>query len=241
MALRHSTSTSLKTIKRYMTMNSIQPILQLVILGPPGSGKGTISERVVKEFKLRHLSAGDLLRMHIMSKSSFGKKIEPIVAAGQLVPIELLAPLINHEISQTKSGWLLDGYPRSKEQAINLELTFPPQIVIYLNVPFSTIIDRIKSRWIHMPSGRVYNLEFSPPKVPGKDNLTGEDLVQREDDKPESVMKRLEIYQSMVDPLLNFYKEKKVLREFAGTESNVIWPDVKHFLYDFNFSLSKRR
>jgi len=209
--------------------------IQAVIIGPPGSGKGTISSRLVKDFQLDHLSSGDILRSHIQKKTDFGIKIGPIVAAGQLVPFELLAPLMEHETRSCKSpaGWLLDGYPRSLEQTERLDHTSAPNVTIYLNVPFATIIDRIKSRWVHISSGRVYNLDFNPPKVPFKDDVTNEPLEQREDDKPESVRKRLQVYQSMVDPVLNFYRTKKLLVEFVGTESNVIWPEVKKFLTQF--------
>jgi len=119
------------------------------------------------------------------------------------------------------------------EQAESLHKACPPNMTIYLNVPFATIVDRIKSRWIHAPSGRVYNLEFNPPKKPGLDDLTGEKLVQREDDKPESVQKRLQVYQDMIQPVLDFYKDRNLLYEFQGTESNVIYPEVKKFLTSF--------
>jgi len=209
-------------------------ILKATIIGPPGSGKGTVSGRILKNFDLKHLSSGDILRDHINKGSEFGKKIQPIVAAGQLVPFELLAPLMEYEIKETKGGgWLLDGYPRSVEQAERLSKTFPPNIAIHLNVPFETIIDRIKARWVHLPSNRVYNLDFNPPKVPGKDDETGDALVQREDDKPESVKKRLEVYRAGISPVLEFYRKQGVLKEFSGTETNVIWPHVQECLLQF--------
>jgi len=206
-----------------------------VIIGPPGSGKGTISSRIVKDFKLDHLSSGDIFRSHIMNKTDFGKQIESIVADGMLVPFHLLAPIMAHATKNVKSstGWLLDGYPRSLEQAERLQETSAPNTVIYLNVPFDTIIDRIKARWVHKASGRVYNLDFNPPKVPFTDDVTKEPLEQREDDKPTTVRNRLEIYSSMIEPVLDFYKAKGLLSEFAGTESDVIWPEVRRFLDTF--------
>ncbi|ODN06554.1 GTP:AMP phosphotransferase AK3, mitochondrial [Orchesella cincta] len=207
-----------------------------IIFGAPGSGKGTISERIVKIFELKHLSSGDLLRAHINQKTEFGAKIAPIVNSGGLVGTELLAPLIDHELKladSNKCGWLLDGYPRTVDQAALLDKSVAPNAVIYLNVPFATIIDRIKARWVHAPSGRVYNLDYNPPKTPGKDDQTGEPLTQREDDKPESVRKRLELYQKVADPVLDFYRSKNILREFKGTESNVIFPVVQAYLENY--------
>lgn len=208
--------------------------MMAVIIGPPGSGKGTVSSRIVKEFKLRHLSSGDILRNHINDKTDFGVKIEPIVNAGKLVPVNLLAPLMEHEVEKTQSGWLLDGYPRSVEQAESLVKRFPPNIAIHLNVPFDVIIERIKLRYVHIPSGRVYNLDFNPPKVTMKDDITGEPLIQRDDDKPEFVAKRLEIYSQQIKPVLEFFRARNVLKEFSGTETNVIWPHVQKFLQEFS-------
>jgi nucleoside-triphosphate--adenylate kinase len=209
----------------------------IVIMGPPGSGKGTISERIVRDFNLLYLASGDVLRSHINNNTEFGAKIKPIVASGKLVPSSLLTPMIEAEIAKLKStgdtGFLLDGFPRSVDQAESLQKTHPPDLAIQLDVPFETIINRIKSRWIHMPSGRVYNLDYNPPKVSGKDDVSGDTLTQREDDKPESVTKRLEVYQSVMDPILEYYKSKQILKVFSGTESNVIYPQVKTFLEDF--------
>jgi len=140
---------------------------------------------------------------------------------------------MEHEVEKTKTGWLLDGYPRSLEQAKSLDKRFPPNIAIHLDVPFSVIIERIKSRYVHIPSGRVYNLGFNPPKVEMKDDVTGEPLIQRDDDKPEAVAKRLEVYSQQIKPVLDFFRAQKVLKEFAGTETNVIWPKVQKFLQEF--------
>lgn len=123
-------------------------------------------------------------------------------------------------------SWLLDGFPRTIAQAEALTKVQPIDLAINLNVPFEVIIDRVKGRWIHVPSGRVYNEEFNAPKFPGKDDLTGEDLIQRDDDKPEVVRKRLEEYDRMTRPVVQFYKKLGVLNEFKGRTSDEIWPSV---------------
>ena len=145
--------------------------LRLVILGAPGSGKGTISSRLVKEFKLNHFATGDVIRANIQKKTELGLKVQDLVKKGQLVSDDLVGKLVVSElnvINNSASGWLLDGYPRTLEQAKALDAKaalFVLDKVVNLHVPFKEIINRLKHRWIHPASGRVYNLEFNPPKV----------------------------------------------------------------------------
>ena len=115
-------------------------------------------------------------------------------------------------------------------QLLTLQGETPVNVVIHLDVPFQTIIDRVKDRLVHPGSGRIYNLLFSPPKVEGKDDVTGEPLIQREDDKPESVRNRLQVFSDQTRPVLDYFREKGILAEFQGTESKVIYPNVKEFL-----------
>lgn len=122
------------------------------------------------------------------------------------------------------------GFPRTVPQAEALFKIEPVDVVLNLDVPFDIIVSRIASRWLHPGSGRVYNMEFNPPKVAGKDDLTGEPLVQRDDDKPETVQARLTQYQQLTEPVLQFYREKDLLEEFKGKYSNEIWPRVHKYL-----------
>lgn len=200
-------------------------------MGPPGSGKGTISTRIVKDFKMKHLSSGDLLRSQILNKTSAGQSAKDYIDHGKLVPDNVMVELILNELHGLKSeSWLLDGFPRTVPQADALLNKEPVDIVINLNVPFEVIIDRIKGRWTHAPSGRIYHTEFNPPKVQGKDDITGEDLIQRDDDKPETVRKRLETYQHNTQPVLQYFRDHGLLEEFTGKYSNELWPKVHKFL-----------
>ncbi|XP_071162907.1 GTP:AMP phosphotransferase AK3, mitochondrial-like [Mytilus edulis] len=209
----------------------ISKIFRAVIMGPPGSGKGTISTRIVKDFNLKHLSSGDLLRSQILNKTTAGQLAKDYIDHGKLVPDNVMVDLILNELQNMKShSWLLDGFPRTVTQAGALLKKEPIDLVVNLNVPFEVIIDRIKGRWTHAPSGRIYHTEFNPPKVQGKDDVTGEDLIQRDDDKPETVRKRLETYQNNTQPVLQYFRDHGLLEEFAGRYSNEIWPKVHSFL-----------
>lgn len=187
---------------------NISKIVKAIIIGAPGSGKGTISSRIVKDFGMKHLSSGDMLRGQILQKTEAGLNAKKYTDKGDLVPDEIMVKLILNEIhSLGNVSWLLDGFPRTVAQAIDLHKSEPVNMVISLNVPFEVIIDRIKGRWTHLPSGRVYNTEFNPPKTPGIDDVTGEPLVQRDDDKPETVRQRLETYNRQTKPVLEYYKK----------------------------------
>ena len=141
--------------------------LRLIVLGAPGSGKATISSKLAKEFSLAHLSSGDLLRLNIQNKTDIGLIAKNYVSKGQLLPDEFITPVILNElvkVNMHNPSWVLDGFPRSINQAKALENKHIDR-VISLSVPFEEIVKRIKNRWVHAPSGRLYNLEFNPPKV----------------------------------------------------------------------------
>ncbi|CAF1402111.1 unnamed protein product [Rotaria socialis] len=204
---------------------------RLVILGAPGSGKGTIASRIVKTYGMPHIVVGDLLRQHIQRKSEESKIIKEHIDKGLLLPDELVLKFVVGELQKIRDkGFLLDGYPRTLNQAQSLHKELSVDHVVALNVPFDEIINRLKDRWVHAPSGRVYNLLWNPPKVAGKDDNTGEPLTQREDDKPAVIRSRLETYDKNTNPITAFYKKMHVLQEFHGRESDKIWPEVKKYL-----------
>jgi len=204
--------------------------LRAIIMGPPGSGKGTVAGRIVAAFpEMQHRSSGDLLRAQIQKGTDLGKEAQTYINEGKLVPDDLVTKLILAEIPETGS-FLLDGFPRTEGQAEVLSQHVDIETVIDLDVPFDVIKDRLTSRWTHPASGRVYNTGFNPPKVAGIDDETGEPLIQRDDDKPETVENRLNVYEAQCKPLRAYYDQKNVLNRFSGSETNVIWPKVKEFL-----------
>lgn len=214
--------------------NMASKIFHAVIMGAPGSGKGTISERIIKHFGIKYLACGDLLRQNIQQSTALGKEAQKFIADGQLVPDDLVIECI---LKQTKSmqhqSWLLDGFPRTKNQAQQLSTVEKLDVVLNLVVPHDVIIERIQGRWIHMTSGRVYNTAFNKPKIPFKDDVTGEPLEQREDDKPETVKKRLDVYERVTKPVIDYYKSKNLIVDFCGRTSDEIWPQVNEYLQKF--------
>ncbi|CAH1243780.1 AK4 [Branchiostoma lanceolatum] len=206
-------------------------LLRAIIMGPPGSGKGTISGRIVHDFGMKHLSSGDLLRIQIMNSTAAGLEAKKFIDQGALVPDDVMVQLILNELREiTNHSWLLDGFPRTVPQAEALSDKLDIDVVMNLDVPFETIKQRLTARWVHPGSGRVYNLDWNPPQIPGKDDVTGEELIQRDDDKPETVTARLRNYENQTKPLLQFYSAAGKLVSFHGTESNIIYPKVKDFL-----------
>jgi len=196
-------------------------------MGPPGGGKGTLAKRISKCFGYEILSTGDLIRSQIQNKTELGLKFESIVNAGELVPAQIVQDLLSAEL-ETRKGqkWMLDGYPRNMEQANLLAKDYNIDFVINIDVPQATILERLTARWCHMPSGRIYHLEFSPPKEAGKDDATGEPLEQREDDKPDTIKNRLALYEEATKPLIDHYSAQNILTTFTGTESDVIYPMI---------------
>ena len=216
----------------------------LLILGKPGGGKGTISKKIIKSFPTTvHLSTGDILRDNVRAGTEIGLKAKSFMDSGALVPDDVVIALVSARLKADASKLagghtLLDGFPRTVSQATALEKSgVKVDHVLNLDVPTQTIVDRISDRWISPSTGTVYSYSYQPPKVRGKDDATGEALVQRDDDKPAAVTKRLEAFDKMNGPLLEFYDTRKVLVSFAGTESDVIFKKVEPFL---NKALGKK-
>jgi len=172
--------------------------LRLILIGVPGSGKGTQSSKIEQDYGAIQISTGQILRQAVASKSEIGEKAKKQMADGGLVSDDIMSEIIESELSADKfkkKGWLLDGYPRTVGQANTLKkilqkIKQPLDYVFYLDVPDGVVIDRIGERLTHPGSGRVYNLSFNPPKVAGIDDITGEPLIKREDDNIETIKKK---------------------------------------------------
>jgi adenylate kinase len=197
-----------------------------LILGPPGGGKGTLSERLVRDFDFAHISSGDALRNQIAAGTDAGKAAESYIAKGALVPDEVVTSLVVDQLSSVElaKSWLLDGFPRTVEQAMSLEASFDIDIVLNLDIPEEEILSRLGDRRVHVASGRSYHLKWNPPKVDGVDDDTGEPLIQRPDDTEDAILDRLYTYRTLTTPLIDHYAAQGKLHTFTGTESDIIWP-----------------
>ncbi|TFB06762.1 GTP:AMP phosphotransferase [Trichoderma ghanense] len=256
---------------------------RVILIGAPGVGKGTQSERLLRRFpQLKAISTGDLLRHNVKNRTPLGIMAEKTIKAGGLVADDLMLRLISSELRSR--GWLLnggrppimtlsaeatsadgsyhhhhpdpsmdafnsmtfhidehtvpqasedpsasfmlDGYPRTVSQAVTLDRLVPMNLVVSLQTPFSVILERIAGRWVHEPSGRVYNTSFNRPRVPGRDDVTGEPLVQRPDDNEDTYRARFRKFQENSEPILNHYAKKGVLLEIEGMSSDEISPKL---------------
>ncbi|MBE20260.1 MAG: adenylate kinase [Gammaproteobacteria bacterium] len=190
--------------------------MKVILLGPPGAGKGTQAEVLCKHFKIPHISTGNILREAIESGSRFGAEAKKLMDRGILVSDEVIVGIVVDRIKEEdcKLGFLFDGYPRTIPQAEALDSNdVNIDLVIELDVPDDVIINRMSGRRVHLPSGRNYHIDFNKPKIDGKDDISGEPLVQREDDKKETVKDRLEVFRSQTLPLIDFYQDRAKNKE----------------------------
>jgi len=185
--------------------------MRIILLGAPGAGKGTQAQFLTKKYNIPQISTGDMLRAAIKAGTDMGKMAKAAMDAGQLVTDEIIIGLVKDRIAEDdcKNGYLLDGFPRTLPQAdavtnAGIEI----DAVIEIDVPDSEIVTRMAGRRAHLASGRTYHIVYNPPKVEGKDNETGEDLVQRDDDKESVVLDRLKVYHELTKPLVDYYKDQ---------------------------------
>ena len=182
--------------------------MRLILLGAPGAGKGTQAAFICQKFGIPQISTGDMLRAAVKAGSPMGQAAKKVMDAGALVSDEIIIGLVKERIAQPDcaQGFLFDGFPRTIPQADAMKAAkVKIDLVLEIDVPDAAIIERMSGRRVHQPSGRTYHLQFNPPQRAGKDDLTGEDLIQRADDEEATVRKRLEVYQAQTRPLVDYY------------------------------------
>ena len=212
--------------------------IHIILLGPPGCGKGTQAQKLISEFGFVQLSTGDMLRAAISKGTEIGMQAKSIIDKGELVSDEIVIGIVRDRIFSTECecGYMLDGFPRTLAQAEKLDQILSDRnqkidFVFRLCVPDDMAIRRIAGRRFHITSGRSYNIEFNPPKIEGRDDITGEKLVQREDDKEEIVQSRLNTYHELTEPLVRYYQKQGILRAIDGTGSpENIFTEIKQTL-----------
>ena len=197
--------------------------MRILLLGPPGGGKGTQAKFLIEKLGVPQISTGDMLREHVTKQTSLGIKAKEYMSSGALVPDEVILSMMHERLSNEdcKNGYILDGFPRTIPQAFGLDKLLEKikqslDAVIVIDVSDDNIVDRMGGRRVHLASGRVYHIIYNPPKIEGKDDETQEDLIIREDDKEETVRKRLKIYHNETSPLINYYKDKNIVSHVNG-------------------------
>ena len=195
-----------------------------MLIGPPGGGKGTQSKFLIQKFSIPQISTGDMLREHVKNNTDLGKKAKEFMNKGELVTDSLILEMMEIKLQEDdcKNGFILDGFPRTIAQAegLNQLLTQINQsldYVVVINVNDDAIVERMGGRRMHPDSGRVYHIKYNPPKVEGKDDITNEDLIIRDDDKEDTVRNRLSVYHQQTKPLIEYYHDYVV--EIDGSES----------------------
>ena len=212
--------------------------MNLIILGPPGAGKGTQAAFIASEQNIPHISTGDMLREAIKNRTELGLQAKAVMDAGNLVSDELIIELVKERISQEdcKNGFLFDGFPRTIPQAEALqENNVDINGVIELVIADEEIIKRMSGRRIHLASGRTYHVDFNPPKKSGLDDETGEELIIRKDDEPETVKDRLKVYWTQTQPLIEYYSNFKNASDFKylTVDGTLTVEEIKNNIKDF--------
>ena len=184
--------------------------MRLILLGAPGAGKGTQAAFICQKYGIPQISTGDMLRAAVKAGTPLGLQAKAVMEAGALVSDDLIINLVKERIAQPDcaQGFLFDGFPRTLPQADAMKAAgVKLDYVLEIDVPFGDIIERMSGRRSHPASGRIYHVRFNPPKIEGKDDATGEDLIQRDDDKEDTVRKRLDVYSQQTRPLVDYYAD----------------------------------
>ncbi len=198
--------------------------MRVVFLGPPGAGKGTQARILQERFGLEQISTGDILRAHLARGTPLGEKAQGYMQRGQLVPDDLVIDMIEHELERAQDGFVMDGFPRTVAQAEALDDVLarrgtPLEAAVVFVADRATLLERLASRWTNPRNGRTYNVLTNPPKVAGIDDEDGGELVQREDDRVETVAKRLDVYDLQTRPLIEYYRKVGKLVEVDALAS----------------------
>jgi adenylate kinase len=200
--------------------------LNLVLLGPPGAGKGTQAERLVTDFDLPYYATGDILRAAVKEETELGREAKGYMDTGELVPDELICKVIMERLDspEAEDGFLLDGFPRNERQADILEAALEQRgrkltAVLLIDAPDEEVIKRISGRRVCVKNQHVYHVDYDPPKHDMVCDQDGSRLIQRDDDKPETIKKRLEVYHAQTKPLIDYYDGRSVLRRFDGSRT----------------------
>ena len=199
--------------------------MKILLLGPPGGGKGTQAKHLINKLNIPQISTGDMLREHVNNKTELGNKAKEYMNSGALVPDEVILGMMKERLidNDCNNGYILDGFPRTIPQAEGLdsllgELNQKIDVIIVIEVNDDNIVDRMSGRRVHPPSGRIYHIKYNPPKDEDKDDDTGEDLIVRDDDQENTVRKRLEIYHKETSPLIKYYESNAKVCHIDGEQ-----------------------
>ncbi|MFX1453098.1 MAG: adenylate kinase [Promethearchaeota archaeon] len=192
--------------------------MKIVLLGPPGAGKGTQAKKIMKRYNIPLISTGDILRQEIRKKTRIGDIVKDYINEGKLAPDDIVINIVKDLLKQLKyaKDYVFDGFPRTLIQAEELDKIDKIDLTLYINVPFDELVRRLAGRRYCPKCGILYNLAFVPPKIKGICDSCGTPLNQRDDDKEEVVIKRIKTYHEQTEPLINFYRNKKLLKEIEG-------------------------
>ena len=209
--------------------------MRLILLGAPGAGKGTQAQFIAENYGIPQISTGDMLRAAVKEGSALGLEVKDIMASGALVPDDLIIALVKERITQADcaNGFLFDGFPRTIPQAeAMVDASIDLDFVVEIDVPDEVIVERLGGRRVHEASGRIYHAIYNPPKQDGIDDETGDPLIQREDDKEETVRKRLAVYHEQTEPLVSFYKENDTGAEYVHVAGVGSVDDIRQKVFD---------
>ncbi|MCS7233632.1 MAG: adenylate kinase [Synergistetes bacterium] len=211
--------------------------MNLVLLGPPGAGKGTLAFMLMRDYNLLHISTGDMLREAVSKGTELGKKANEYMRKGLLVPDEIIIEMIKEKLLEThKNGLIFDGFPRTINQAKALDILLEEineklKAVILLKISKKVILERLTNRRVCSKCGALYHLKHSPPKLENKCDICGGELYQREDDKEETILRRISVYKDQTEPLIEYYKEKGLLIEIdAEPHLEKVYAELKRCL-----------